>query len=36
VTLAIGVLSLVAFVVTGALALLQPQMFGHAESGRGG
>jgi cytochrome d ubiquinol oxidase subunit II len=36
VTLAIGVLSLVAFVATGALALLQPEMFGQAETGRRG
>ena len=32
VTLAIGVLSLVAFVVTGALALLQPDVLGQAEA----
>jgi cytochrome d ubiquinol oxidase subunit II len=32
VTLAIGVLSLVAFVVTGAIAVLQPEMFGQAEA----
>jgi cytochrome d ubiquinol oxidase subunit II len=34
VTLAIGVLSLAAFVATGALALLQPETLGQAEPGR--
>ena len=36
VTLAIGVLALVPFVVTGALALLQPELLGQAEPGRRG
>jgi cytochrome d ubiquinol oxidase subunit II len=36
VTLAIGVVSLVAFVVTGTIALLQPEMLGQAEPGRRG
>jgi cytochrome bd ubiquinol oxidase subunit II len=36
VTLAIGVLALVAFVATGALALLQPESLGYAEPGRRG
>jgi cytochrome bd ubiquinol oxidase subunit II len=36
VTLAIGVFALVAFVVTGTLALLQPEMLGQAQSDRRG